>query len=201
MATKVDLQPVRLARFVERVADVSRTQPDRRKAIDVIHPLFAEMLSEPDWLAEEHQVPVPGKFAQYLVYREEDRSLSVMAMVVPTGTTTPVHDHLAWGLVGVYQGRQQETVYRRTDGAGDPAKAVLVETERNVLNVGDITHLVPPEGDIHKIETISEDQTSISIHILGNDIGCQWRHAFDVEKQAAYDFRSGYVNAPCHDQG
>ena len=199
MATKVDLQPAKLARFVEEVAEVSRTQPDRKRAIDFIHPLFAEMLSEPDWLAEEHKAPLPGKFAQYMVYRKEDRSLSVMAMVVPTGTTTPVHDHLAWGLVGVYEGRQQETVYRRTDGAEDPTKAILVETERNVLNVGDITHLLPPEGDIHKIETISEDQPSISIHILGNDIGCQWRHAFDVENQAAYDFRSGYINAPCHD--
>lgn len=199
MATKVDLQPAKLARFVEEVVEVSRTGLDRQKAIDLIHPMFKEMLAEPHWLADEYKVPLPDKFAQYLLYREEDRSLSVMAMVVPVGTTTPVHNHLAWGLVGVYQGRQQETVYRRMDDSSVPTKADLNETARNILNVGDITHLLPPEGDIHKIETISQDQVSISIHILGNDIGCQWRHAFDVEEHAAYDFRSGYVNAPCDD--
>lgn len=199
MSQKMTLAPPRLARFVEDVVRITRSEKDVRKAIAQIDPPFQELLSQPDFLAEEYTIPLPGKFAQYLIYREEDRSLSVMAMVVPTGCTTPVHDHLAWGLVGVYQGTQRETVYHRVDDRSHPVKASLVEVGSNVLKVGDITHLVPPEGDIHKIETISEDQASISIHILGNDIGCQWRHAFDVDKDAVYDFRSGYVNAECED--
>ena len=199
MGTGVRLAPPRLARFVEEVVDLAHREKDRKEAIARIHPLLGELLAGPAFLAEEYIRPIPDKFAQYLLYRTEDRSLSVMAMVVPAGCTTPVHDHLAWGLVGVYQGTQRETVYRRIDDRTDETRARLVQVGVNILKVGDITHLLPPEGDIHKIETLDPDRASISIHILGNDIGCQWRHAFDVEKGAAYDFRSGYVNAECED--
>ena len=199
MTTAVDLRPEKLARFVEEVVEVSRMGLPHEDAIDRIYPSFASMLESPDWLAEEYTVPIPGKFAQYLLHREEDASLSVMAMVVPAGCETPVHDHLAWGLVGVYQGSQLETVYHREDDGADPDHARLTHVATNTLRVGDITRLIPPEGDIHKIETLDKDQPSISIHILGNDIGCRWRHAFEVEDEKVLDFRSGYVNAPCDD--
>ncbi|MFQ5934224.1 MAG: hypothetical protein ACE5KI_06250 [Dehalococcoidia bacterium] len=197
MSQSVTLSPPRLASFVEDVVEIARAEADRGMTISHIDPLLQELLSQPDWLAKELTVPIPGKFAQYLIYREEDRSLSVMAMVVPAGCTTPVHNHLAWGLVGVYQGTQRETVYRRVDDGSHPTHATLEEVSTRILRVGDITHLLPPDGDIHKIETVDKDQASISIHVLGNDIGCQWRHAFDIEKQAVYDYRSGYVNAEC----
>ena len=41
------------------------------------------------------------------------------------GAATPVHDHLAWGLVGIYRGQQDETVYRRLDDGRDPGRATL----------------------------------------------------------------------------
>ena len=200
MTTEVELRPEKLARFVKGVVEVSRIGLAPEESIERIYPQFQDMLDSPDWLAEEFKVPLPGKFAQYLIHREADSSLSVMAMVVPAGCTTPVHDHLAWGRVGVYQGSQLETVYHREDDGSNPDRAHLIHVATNVLKVGDITRLVPPEGDIHKIETLDEDQPSISIHILGNDIGCRWRHAFEVENEKVLDFRSGYVNAPCREE-
>ena len=119
-----------------------------------------------------------------------------MSMVVPPRTATPIHDHLAWGLVGVYQGVQKETVYQRVDGGAQPEVAELEVVGIRILNPGDITTLLPPDGDIHKIETISEE-ASISIHVLGNDIGCELRHAYNLEQKSVRDFRSGYQNVPC----
>ena len=199
MTTSIDIRPEKLAKFVEGVVEISKMGLPPEEAIEHIYPEFQQMLDSPDWLSDEFKVPLPEKFAQYLVHREEDNSLSVMAMVVPAGCTTPVHDHLAWGLVGVYQGSQLETVYHREDDGSDPDRARLTHVATNVLRVGDITRLVPPDGDIHKIETMDKDQPSISIHILGNDIGCRWRHAFEVAKEEVLDFRSGYVNAPCEE--
>jgi predicted enzyme related to lactoylglutathione lyase len=46
------------------------------------------------------------------------------------------------------------------------------------------------------IETIS-DEASISIHVLGNDIGCEHRHRYDVERKAVHRFKSGYINTSC----
>jgi 3-mercaptopropionate dioxygenase len=40
-------------------------------------------------------------------------------------------------------------------------------------------------------------ETSVSIHLLTNDTGCVWRHAYDPETGHASPFRSGYANAVC----
>src|SRR4051812_49540844 len=99
-----------------------------------------------------------GGIGQWLLFRAEDRSLSLFALVVPAGAQTPVHDHLAWGLVGLYRGTQDEEIYA-DDGAG------LALRERRVLATGDFYALLPPRDDIHRVRTTSAD-TSVSIHLL-----------------------------------
>ena len=63
-----------------------------------------------------------GGIGQYALYRAEDGSLCLFSLVVPPGAATPVHDHLAWGIVGIYRGRQDETIYRRLDDGRDPGR-------------------------------------------------------------------------------
>jgi predicted metal-dependent enzyme (double-stranded beta helix superfamily)/catechol 2,3-dioxygenase-like lactoylglutathione lyase family enzyme len=188
--------PNNLKAFITEVEQVVASSEDRRDTIARLFPSFAALLADPTWLHADFRQPVAGKFVQYAIYRAEDASLSVMAMVVPPGVATPVHDHRAWGLVGVYQGRQREKVYRRLDDGSRPDFADLQQVAENILAPGDITTLVPPEGDIHMIETIS-DEASISIHVLGNDIGCEHRHRYDVEHKAVHRFKSGYINTSC----
>jgi predicted metal-dependent enzyme (double-stranded beta helix superfamily) len=169
---------------------------DRRETIDRLRPGFATLLAEPTWLPTEYRQSVPGQFVQYAIYRAADGALSLMAMVVPPGVATPVHDHRAWGLVGVYQGQQREQVYRRLDNGARPDFADLHQVAENILKRGDITTLLPPDGDIHMIETISTE-ASISIHLLGNDIGCVHRYRYDVEHKTVHRFKSGYINTAC----
>jgi 3-mercaptopropionate dioxygenase len=185
-----------LKSFIAEVEQVVALSDDRRDTIARLKPSFAALLTDSTWLHADFRQPVAGKFVQYAIYRAEDASLSVMAMVVPAGVATPVHDHRAWGLVGVYQGRQREKVYRRLDDGARPNFAELQQIAENILSPGDVTTLVPPEGDIHMIETISAE-ASISIHVLGNDIGCEHRHRYDVEHKAVQGFKSGYINTSC----
>ena len=125
--------------------------------------------------------------------------VSRFSLVVPVGASTPVHDHLAWGLVGIYRGRQDETVYRRLDDGHDPAHADLEVAKRQELGPGEFYPLLPPTDDIHYVRTVS-DSPSISIHLLANDTACVWRHRFDPSTGVVTPFRSGYANAPCPDQ-
>jgi 3-mercaptopropionate dioxygenase len=182
--------------FIAEVEQVVATGDDRRDTLRRLKPSFAILLGDPRWLHTDFRQPVAGKFAQYAIYRAADATLSIMAMVVPAGVATPVHDHRAWGLVGVYQGRQREKVYRRLDDGSRPDFADLQQVAENILSPGDITTLLPPEGDIHLIETISPEP-SISIHVLGNDIGCEHRHRYDLEHKTVHGFKSGYVNTSC----
>jgi predicted metal-dependent enzyme (double-stranded beta helix superfamily) len=130
-----------------------------------------------------------GGIGQWLLYRAGDGSLSLFSLVVPSGAQTPVHDHLAWGLVGLYRGTQDEEIFALDEGA-------LVLADRRSLVPGDFYALVPPRDDIHRVRTTSAE-TSVSIHLLTNDTGCVWRHAYDPATGEARPFRSGYVNVDC----
>jgi predicted metal-dependent enzyme (double-stranded beta helix superfamily)/predicted enzyme related to lactoylglutathione lyase len=188
--------PTVLQRFIHEVENVVAATANRSETITRLYSSFAALLHDPTTLHPDYRHPVPGQFAQYAIYRAADGSLSIMAMVVPPGVATPVHDHRAWGLVGVYQGEQRERVYRRMDDGTKADYADLRQVAENILKIGDITTLLPPEGDIHMIETIS-DIPSISLHVLGNDIGCVHRHRYDVAGKAVHGFTSGYVNTAC----
>ena len=164
-------------------------------AYEAIRPRFAELLADDAWLPARYQEGDPdsgmgGGIGQWLLFRAGDRSLTLFALVVPSGSQTPIHDHLAWGLVGLYRGTQDEEIYAR-DAAG-----VLTRSEARALQPGDFYALLPPRDDIHRVRTTSAE-TSVSIHVLTNDTGCVWRHTFDPEAKTSEPFRSGYVNVPC----
>ena len=135
--------------------------------------------------------------ANWLLYRDTKGTLSLSVLVLPSGAATPVHDHLAWGLVGLYLGKQDEDVFE----AGAPvdpevAHADLKLVVQNHLKVGSFYELIPPTGDIHRVITTGDDP-SISLHLLGNDVGCVWRHRFEPETGEIAPFRSGYTNRDC----
>ena len=184
----------------EFVADVQAkiagaSLPD--EACEAIRPRFAQLLADPHWLPAEYQAPAPesgmgGGIGQWLLYRADDGSLSLFSLVVPPGAETPIHDHLAWGLVGLYRGTQDEEIYARRDGG-------LELVEQRSLGPGDFYVLIPPRDDIHRVRTTSAE-TSVSIHLLTNDTGCVWRHAYDPSSGQAMPFRSGYVNVACNDE-
>jgi len=182
--------------FVADVKAAIAAASSAQDACDAIRPAFASLLADTDWLPEQYREPVPdsgmgGGIGQWLLYRSEDGSLSLFALVVPPGAETPVHDHLAWGLVGLYRGTQDEEIFARRDGA-------LELTERRALAAGDFYALFPPHDDIHRVRTTSAE-TSVSIHLLTNDTGCVWRHAFDPDTGDEQPFRSGYANVACED--
>jgi predicted metal-dependent enzyme (double-stranded beta helix superfamily) len=187
--------------LIAETARVTAAMRDDAARVDALRPAFAALLAAEDWLPDVCAQPdassrMGGGIGQYALYRAEDGSLCLFSLVVPAGAATPVHDHLAWGLVGIYRGRQDETVYRRLDDGSDPSRARLEVARRQQLGRGEFYTLLPPADDIHYVTTIS-DTPSISIHLLANDTACVWRHRFDPEHGLVTPFRSGYANAPC----
>jgi predicted metal-dependent enzyme (double-stranded beta helix superfamily) len=179
--------------FIRDVRAAIEVAPSPAAACDAIRPRFGALLADDDWLPPRFQEPNPesgmgGGIGQWLLFRGADRDLTLFALVVPPGSATPIHDHLAWGLVGLYRGTQHEEIY--DEG--------VERIEQRALAPGDFYALLPPRDDIHRVRTTSPE-TSVSIHLLTNDTGCVWRHAYDEDSGQVEPFRSGYVNVDCDD--
>lgn len=192
----------RLRDFIGAVRQIRATARDPGEAIGQIRPRFAALLNDRGWLPGEFQEPPEGesgmgrKIGMWLLFRAGDGSLAFSSLVLPPGMQTPVHDHLAWGLVGLYRGEQAEQVFaRRDDHHHDEGHAELAVVQENLLRPGDFYDLLP-DNDIHRVRTTSE-VTSVSLHLLSNDNGCIWRHRFDPEANRIEPFKSGWLNAAC----
>lgn len=190
-----------IRRLVEETQRLTHEIADVPARVEALRPAFAALLAAEGWLPDAFASPdltsgMGGGIGQYALYRAEDGSLCLFSLVIPAGASTPVHDHLAWGVIGVYRGRQEETIYTRLDDGEDERHATLEVARRQVVNRGQFYTLLPPRDDIHYVKTLS-DTPSVSIHLLANDTACVWRHRFEPESGVVTPFRSGYSNAPC----
>jgi len=196
------LDTPRLRRFIKAVQQIRERTSEVAATLNAIRPAFVELLADQSWLPERYQEPAAeggmgSGIGTWLLYRAGNGSLAFSSLVVPAGTQTPVHDHLAWGLVGLYRGEQAEEVFSRRDDGAIDGQATLVLNERRLLRPGELYDLLPAT-DIHRVQTISS-ATSVSLHLLANDNGCIWRHRFFPEEQRVEPFRSGYVNVDCRE--
>ena len=168
------------------------------EAIERFKPAFSALMEDQTWLPEEYMQDAPASgmgngIGQWALYRAQDGSLCFFSLVVPPGQSTPIHDHRAWGLIGLYRGTQDEDVFAHDDGH----ERVHLKSS-NTIARGEFFALIPPDDDIHQITTTS-DVTSVSLHLLTNDTGCIWRHRYDETTGLPAPFRSGYVNVACDD--
>jgi len=116
--------------LVDETRRLAHDIPDTAARVEALRPAFGKLLGADGWLPREYAEPdlasgMGSGIGQYALYRAEDGSLCLFSLVIPAGAETPIHDHLAWGLIGVYRGRQSETVYRRLDDGSDDGRATL----------------------------------------------------------------------------
>jgi 3-mercaptopropionate dioxygenase len=149
-------------------AVVAERLPEQETA-DRVAALLAPALRHPG-LLQEHQCHGDEEcYTQHILHVEPDGSFSIVALVWLPGQTTPVHDHVSWCTVGVYQGQETETLYRVDHVDGEDDERHLVVRGGGVNPQGSVTGIAPP-GDIHAVSNSGGD-TAISLHVYGADIG------------------------------
>ncbi|MEK8128020.1 hypothetical protein WMW72_08915 [Paenibacillus filicis] len=166
---------------LERDIEVILQETDEYRAIiDRVKPLLQRLLQNKGLLPEAYRTPRPDKYAQVLLYKPNHEAFSVIAFIWGPGQTAPVHDHLVWGLVGLYEGAVVEKRYRREDrGEGAEPRYEIREVGEVTARQGDISFVYPPDYDIHGVSN-PFGETAITVHIYGTDIGKQPRHIHDV---------------------
>lgn len=163
--------------FIVDATRVMQSSGDRQRIVDDLRPLLERLMRDPHLLAERYKRVGQNGLYRYHFHESPDGTLTINAPAFLRGRPTPIHDHLTWGVIGVYSGQQLTTRYRRVDDPGTPDTTRLEVVANEVLGPGAIYPLLPPD-DLHRIETVSEEP-GISIHILGADLRRQRRHVFE----------------------
>jgi 3-mercaptopropionate dioxygenase len=166
----------------ECVADARRVMEvdgelDREATVARLEPLLQRALHGPGWTDEEFVGERDGR-PGYTYYESPDARLQVYGVLFRQGRPTPVHDHVTWGLIGVYSGEQRTTRYWRRDAGDTPGRCDVELRADEVLSHGATYALLPPH-DIHRIEVVSSGE-GLSVHVLGADLKRQRRRIFDV---------------------
>ena len=179
----------KLLSFTQEITRVLNTNSDEGTILREGSRLLKLLVSNDDWLPEAYAQPHPQYYQQYLLYADPLDRLSIVSFVWGPGQKTPVHDHLTWGIIGGLRGREIETQYQKQeDGSYD-------KTGTGLLLPGQTAVVSPVVGDVHEVANDLADQSSISIHVYGANIGRVKRHVFDPVTGAAKQFVSGYANS------
>ena len=142
---------------------------DAQRLIDDPHAIGARLealLAQDGWLGPEHRVPDADNYRQHLLHVSPDRRLSIVALVWLPGQRTPIHDHVSWCVVGVYEGREPETRFRAVELGG---QRWLEQVGGVDAHPGHVEVIVPSVEDIHAVSADGEGPT-ISIHLYAADI-------------------------------
>jgi len=171
--------------FVQGAESILRRPREPRETVLAVQPLLQRLVTQRGWLNETYRREIPSKpYAQYLLYRPPDFEFSIVSFVWNPGHGSPVHDHCTWGVIGQYEGEEEETRFRQTASGLERVTSICAHP-------GDVSHVYPPDRDLHQIINTGS-VPAISIHIYGGDIGSQQRYRYDLQTGEKRLFISGY---------
>jgi predicted metal-dependent enzyme (double-stranded beta helix superfamily) len=166
-----------IAALAADVAEAVRRQPSDAERVEAVKPLLARWMERQEGLEPRHRQPCDGRAHSagsghacgHLLHTAADGSFFIISVVFPPGTSSGVHYHGAWGVIGVLAGVDEETQYVRPEGPATPSAGeacALQQTAKHRYPPGSITYLLPPQEGFHRVRAAAAE-TGVSLHILG----------------------------------
>jgi 3-mercaptopropionate dioxygenase len=151
------------------VTSVVRATKDTEIRCQQITPFLLRWMLQDGQLPTKYTEPCDGRACGHLLYTDPEGEYFVISVVFPQGASSGVHYHGAWGVIGILQGTDEETKYKRAEtpehvAVGQPCE--LQQVDKIYSPAGTITYLKPPLEGFHRVKAAG-DETGISIHILG----------------------------------
>ena len=178
---------VPLRNFITSMTHLVEKTQDETLLLAESKQLLSNLIQNDLWLPEFCTVPHPEFYQQYLLHADPLERFSVVSFVWGPGQKTPIHDHCTWGLIGMLRGAEKGQRFQ-IDNTGK----LVTDGPETRLKPGDIELVSPNIGDIHIVSNAYDDQTSISIHVYGGNIGAIQRHVYEPETGEIKHFVSGY---------
>jgi predicted metal-dependent enzyme (double-stranded beta helix superfamily) len=164
----------RLVAATEAALTDARLADDRARC-DAIRPAMEALLLDPSPIPDSAREPLEGQAVGNVLHTDALGRFHVMAVVFPEATSSGVHHHGCWGVIGYLEGSDEETRYRPLADDGDPTgdPTDLEEASRHTWHQGTVTYLLPPEdgaeaarsGCWHRVRNPGPG-TGVSVHVL-----------------------------------
>lgn len=180
-----------LQALVDDVITVVRAVDGVDARCERITPFLRRWMEGGDTLPEQYTQPCDGRACGHLLYTDPQGEFFVISVVFPSGTSSGVHYHGAWGVIGILQGTDEETKYARDEstageiGAGQSCE--LQQTDKIYSPPGTITYLRPPEEGFHRVKAAGDD-AGVSLHILGGTPKTHPHFLCDGDSRKLVDF-------------
>jgi predicted metal-dependent enzyme (double-stranded beta helix superfamily) len=171
-----------LAGFIHQCR-AAAASPKPRAALTA---LLREAVAEPDLWAQ-HLHTIQGADDRGVAPLFTDASLSVIHVDLAPGFASRIHSHGLWAAIGVYEGQEDNVLYR-AEGEG------VIEVGRQPVRAGEVVQL--GSDAIHAIGN-PLDRPLRALHVYDGDLPAAWRHRWAsldgpaVGEGAAAQDRSG----------
>ena len=140
------------------------------KCVEIVRERCTALLKRGLDLRDEFRVVVPGQYSRNLVHRDPRGLFVIIAMLWKPETSSAIHDHESWGVMGTYESAIEITNYDRVDDGRTPGTAELKEREVLAASEGKVEVVIPPKVDIHRMANPTKRPT-ITIHTYGREVG------------------------------
>ncbi len=143
-----------------------------------------EAMSEPQAVADAMPALAPGKgVLDAPLYRSAE--LTVLNVTLRPGHLSIAHDHRMWAVIGICQGEEANTFYRREGER-------LSESNRRTIRTGEAILL--GEDVIHAIENPQAAPT-VGLHVYGGDLLAAPRSMWDPQagREHPYELAQFYA--------
>jgi predicted metal-dependent enzyme (double-stranded beta helix superfamily) len=145
-------------------------EPDPALAVREV---VAEAVSRPEALQATLAAAGPGPITWY-----QSPRLTVQRIVWPPGVITPPHEHRMWAVVGVYQGQEDNTLWRRIPSGVEQVKGRELSARELIVFGPDAVHAVANPCSY----------PTIGLHVYGGDIHTTARSEWDFAGQNEHPF-------------
>ena len=179
-----------LRALVDDVTAVVAATADDNERCERITPHLRRWMDGGANLPEAFTQPCAGRACGHLLYTDPEGRYFVISVVFPPGTSSGVHYHGAWGVIGILQGTDEETKYARDESPADVAVGQPCElraTGKIYSPPGTITYLRPPLEGFHRVRAAGEE-AGVSLHILGGTPDTHPHFFCDGDSRTLTDF-------------
>ncbi len=164
-----------LERFIAKTRDLFAEEPDPEKRWELLRPILAELLADPEVLEASKSwpdcVPRDGRAENLLFYEDPDYGFAINGLIkgeARRGGNSRIHDHAhIYTLYGVLDGHERIERWERVDDRSKPGYAEIRKTSDVYVGRGEIDLVKPYE--IHR--ELLESDRSVAVIIRSSKGG------------------------------